>query len=1208
MKNFTFKICCLFALTLGIVFDGFSQTTIFSSGFETSDPAFSYNATTNTCAVSTSNFRTGARCGYATGTGNPTYSGSAITPLQTFYPGVTYTVSVYARVGTCTGKLQIMKSATATNAAMLAASGGDIILSSASSNVTSTTYAQLSGTFTVSATESKYIGFQMQLATNGCNGAALYIDDATISVTCSAPSISPSSASLCSGGTASFTVSPTSALSSMQWQSSPDDAVWTNIAGATAASYTTAALASNKYYRVVYTDPCGSSTNTSSVLASVASAATFASQPTSTTVCQGSSSTLTVAANAGATYQWQYYNGSTWANVANGTPTNITYSGSTSGTLTVTAAAGAAAGTLSYRCNATACSGTTSSSTATVTVNAKPTAGTLSPTSTSGGCGSNPSFTLTLGGGYTGTVQWQSSTDGTNWYDLLAETASTYSATATSTTYYRTTQTANGCTANQSATASVTITGVSTATYTGANGGAWTTASNWSTNAVPTACTNVIIPSGASVACAAGTSATTVCHDLTVASGATLTINFGTNTNGLYLFVKGNFTNNGTVTQSQASTAQSSGAATGQCSKCGGLEMDGQNVTWGGTGTYPLLTVTVGDNSSTTMIDDASIDFLNCTKTTVVGKLSLGAETLTISNIFAQSGSEVHVNTGTLWLALQSSMLIDIVTLYPEYGTVIWDLTGGWGISGGWSTIGGTGFYNLIERSNGSTSLIRNSCNQKCRKDFTIWSGTGHVEWDPSTAYQLEVLGDFINEDNDGTVFDANQSTVLMDGPGLVYSSTTNTYVNSTAIQNITGPAITTFHKLTINNATTGVKLNAIDAKADATGILTCTAGPFYLNSQRFTMMNPATTAIVRTSGYVVSETNSSVNPSILEWDMGATNGAHIFPFGVSGSYIPFTFNKASGTSNISVSTRATSASDNAPWAGTSNVASVGNMTSYVSTYYADASLPSVIDRWWDIQSSAAATAALTFSYRGSENTTSAAPTGLFQAQHWNGSSWDVPVGSGTGITGGSVGTVTVSTASTFSPWVLSSSSVVLPVSLAKFETNCDNSKVAVEWETSSEFNNKYFTVEKSLDGHNNYIEVGTVDGAGNSSVTQKYNFVDQHPFEGISYYRLKRTDYAGNSSYFMATSTSCKDNLHTVNAFNNQIGQLVVNINTEAHTNYTATVYDALGNKVFTKQLTAESGSNNYSFDISTLSSGVYIVSLHDGIKNTTRKIVVNN
>ena len=76
-----------------------------------------------------------------------------------------------------------------------------------------------------------------------------------------------------------------------------------------------------------------------------------------------------------------------------------------------------------------------------------------------------------------------------------------------------------------------------------------------------------------------------------------------------------------------------------------------------------------------------------------------------------------------------------------------------------------------------------------------------------------------------------------------------------------------------------------------------------------------------------------------------------------------------------------------------------------------------------------------------------------------------------------------------------------------------DNNRVELDWITSLEIKNDYFTIEKSHD-ENEWEKVLTVDGAGNSTNLLLYSAVDYNPFEGISYYRLKQTDYEGESSY----------------------------------------------------------------------------------------------
>ncbi|MBK9638104.1 MAG: T9SS type A sorting domain-containing protein [Bacteroidetes bacterium] len=88
-----------------------------------------------------------------------------------------------------------------------------------------------------------------------------------------------------------------------------------------------------------------------------------------------------------------------------------------------------------------------------------------------------------------------------------------------------------------------------------------------------------------------------------------------------------------------------------------------------------------------------------------------------------------------------------------------------------------------------------------------------------------------------------------------------------------------------------------------------------------------------------------------------------------------------------------------------------------------------------------------------------------------------------------------------------------LPIELISFNGVAMNNYNLLEWSTSSEINNDYFTIEKSLSGIQ-FENIGTVDGAGNSTLLRQYMFKDMMPSKEISYYRLKQTDFNGSYSY----------------------------------------------------------------------------------------------
>jgi len=71
---------------------------------------------------------------------------------------------------------------------------------------------------------------------------------------------------------------------------------------------------------------------------------------------------------------------------------------------------------------------------------------------------------------------------------------------------------------------------------------------------------------------------------------------------------------------------------------------------------------------------------------------------------------------------------------------------------------------------------------------------------------------------------------------------------------------------------------------------------------------------------------------------------------------------------------------------------------------------------------------------------------------------------------------------------------------------------VLLSWETMTEMNNNYFTLQKSNDGQNWQI-LGQINGNGTSGEINYYSFTDEFPFAGNNYYRLSQTDFDGSTS-----------------------------------------------------------------------------------------------
>ncbi len=751
-------------------------------------------------------------------------------------------------------------------------------------------------------------------------------------------------------------------------------------------------------------------------------------------------------------------------------------------------------------------------------------------------------------------------------------------------------------------------------------------------------CNDLTINSGGTLTASIGTSnAFSVYGDIAINSGGTLLY---TSTGAAAINANGNITNNGTLTESAPSTT---GAF---------INMAGSAKTIGGTGTYTTaagataaankgLKININSGANIIATNNIVLFQLNINSG---GSFSLGANTVSVYTLVQTGG--LNLNTGTLEVEGQNNNAAPPYSFFTQAtfnggtGTVYFNSGTRWPAQDQWALAPFT-FYHLKARTNSplggffyifhidgnaSTTICQNF-DLVCPATVVNSSGvtvtnltTGFAHMD----YNLIVNGNFTIGTN--AIFDCIEDIAPYNGNYIdLYGNWTNdgkfiqrntTAVNLASVnflgganQTIGGTSLTTFYNMEINktggssvqllrNVRVGSNQPAqvnpytlITDLYDGQGQLQLTSGVLDLNQYTLTMMDSLTTGIIggSSNSYIKSETNSAVNPSIIQWTMNATTtGAYTFPFGVAGTYIPFIFNKTSiGAVTMSVSTRATSTNDNTPWAGASNVAAVSNMTCTTPTYYADGSIPSVIDRWWDIQKSAAVTADLTFTYRGSENTTTVAPVGTFAAQHWNGTSWDAPVGSGTGVTSGT-GVVTVTGATTFSPWVLTSSLAPLPIELLSFTGKNNGNVNELHWITATETNNDYFTLEHSNDAIN-FTPIATTDGAGNSNKIIQYENNDRNPYN-LTFYRLKQTDFDGKETYSEVISVD-KQFTELVEIYPNPAADIISISLGETLSSFFIEIYDLAGKKIISQQL--ETISRNATFDVSSLQEGFYMINI---------------
>jgi hypothetical protein len=421
-------------------------------------------------------------------------------------------------------------------------------------------------------------------------------------------------------------------------------------------------------------------------------------------------------------------------------------------------------------------------------------------------------------------------------------------------------------------------------------------------------------------------------------------------------------------------------------------------------------------------------------------------------------------------------------------------------------------FGNLTQSSSGAGSFADGS--NTVAGSLTS-NGVGGIAG-PGTGGTLSVGGDFTIS-SVSAVDATNLSSVTIGGSWFddgVYASNTETltfagknYAGGASLQpiKIAGASPEVFYNLNINslNSTDIVQLQKDNVQVS--NILSLTNGGLDLNGHNISVTNNSTAAITRSgSSYIKSET-TSYPYSNIQWTLGGTTGSYIFPFGRSSTeYIPFTFQVTSSSSAdgvLSVGTYHTAA-DNTPYPQ-----GVTNMNGPSGT---DISKTNVVDRFWIITPSSFnsyPTAKVTFTATPAEITNSSGSSLLnLLAQRWSpGNTWDKPL-TQTSLAYGS----TVPNVSNFSPWTLTGDGVILPIEVSDFKAYLlENKTVQLHWETKSEVNNNYFILEKSTNGKD-FIDFLRIDGSGTTNVSHAYSVIDQEPFSGLSYYRLKQVDFDG--------------------------------------------------------------------------------------------------
>jgi len=182
--------------------------------------------------------------------------------------------------------------------------------------------------------------------------------------------------------------------------------------------------------------------------------------------------------------------------------------------------------------------------------------------------------------------------------------------------------------------------------------------------------------------------------------------------------------------------------------------------------------------------------------------------------------------------------------------------------------------------------------------------------------------------------------------------------------------------------------------------------------------------------------------------------------------------------------------------------------------------------------------------------------------------------------------------------------SSTLPIELISFSARATENFCELDWVTASETNNDYFTIERSATGEE-FEAVAKVKGAGTTTTLENYEYRDMQPHEGLSYYRLRQTDYDGTSTVSDIIPVDLKRSKFELTGISPDWNRQLVHVYFSDKNDQTLdyVIVDQLGKTVLNGRIQSNRGSNALRIDASSLAKGMYYFNIGTGEKGLSGK-----
>jgi hypothetical protein len=777
---------------------------------------------------------------------------------------------------------------------------------------------------------------------------------------------------------------------------------------------------------------------------------------------------------------------------------------------------------------------------------------------------------------------------------------------------------------------------LTTLTWNGSTSTSWITATNWTPNGGPSTNTILIVPDASTTPNDPSMPATASNGSLTIQSGGIVNSDPGAqlilNNAGLVWSNSGTF-NAGTSTIffSNASSTMNGTTNFNNVTINSGAEllMSTNNImriagtmTNNGTWTTDLLTNTVEYNGSnqTILVPNGSsgsyynlivsgtgTNILPASSLNILGDLSLDATVSTTGNTISMNGAIPQNINGTAPLTLNNLTVNN--TSGPVSLNQNVNVTSALTFTGGNLAIG----TNTLTLSGTVVNTVPNGIIGSLTSNLVLnGSVSPAISFDQSSPGISDALNN-LTINSSGQIIGLNSNlevngNLLFNAGKLAINANTLNIKNNLTNTVTGGLQGSSSSNLIISGGAVSPSLSFDQTTPGLTNLL----NNFTMssNSQNAVLTNPViiNNSLNLADGNVVTTTANSLTLAATAGFTGGANNSfidgplirntsstadYIFPVGKTGTYFPITVSPVSATAGVYTAEY---------FPLTPPVGIISPVLIGIAT-----------DAYWNINKTSGPDAFVTLNYQDVNTWTPGSPTSLdlivvagLNAGNWTPQNGDaIPGNTGSGVTA-----VKTKLQSAYSSFTFGfGQSVSLPLTLLSFTGVRNNPVVNLKWIASGEITVSRFEIERSMN-QLQFTQIG-ITAAINSSLNITYNWTDQAPAEGKSFYRLKMIDQDGVFTYSNIIEIDINPDNNEISIYPNPVTGNSLNLlmNGQPKGEYVVGIYNNIGERVMISTIIHDGSNSVKTIPLNRLPQpGTYYMEvIGPGNKSKTFKLLFN-